>query len=105
MAITLTEKAAAEVRRHMEQQEEGTMLRIGIAGGGCSGFAYSLGFDKNCDDEADACFEQHGVKVVVNKKRALYLDGSTIDFYNEDGRQGFVFDNPNVVRSCSCGGH
>ena len=83
MAIVLTEKAANEVKRIMADQkiEPDTVLRVGVTGGGCSGFSYALGFDKEFDEKADAKYEYHGVPVVVDKKSALYLDGTTIDFY------------------------
>ena len=105
MAITLTEKAAAEVKRVKEQQNfgEDKFLRIGVAGGGCSGFNYTLGFDENFDGKADSQYEMHGVKVVVDKKSALYLDGTTVDWYEGLERRGFTFDNPNAVKSCGCG--
>lgn len=105
MAIVLTEKAAAEVKRIMEDQklEEGTVLRVGVTGGGCSGFSYALGFDKQFDDKVDSKYEYHGVPVVVDKKSALYLDGTTVDFYDGIEKRGFTFDNPNAVKSCGCG--
>jgi iron-sulfur cluster assembly accessory protein len=105
MSITLTEKAAKEIKRIMDEQnaEEVAHLRIGVTGGGCSGFSYSLGFDKAFDEAADSSSDQHGVKVVVDKKNALYLDGTTVDFYEELDRRGFTFDNPNAVKSCGCG--
>jgi iron-sulfur cluster assembly protein len=105
MAITLTEKAATEVKRIIAEQklDDGIMLRVGVAGGGCSGFAYSLGFDKAFDKKTDACHEHHGVQVVVDKMKALYLDGTTVDFFDDADRRGFTFDNPNTIRTCSCG--
>ncbi len=105
MAIVLTEKAASEVKRIMEDQklEPGTVLRVGVTGGGCSGFSYALGFDKQYDEKADAKYDYHGVPVVVDKKSALYLDGTTVDFYDGIERRGFTFDNPNAVKSCGCG--
>jgi len=105
MAITLTEKAAGEVRRIMSEQsqEEETVLRVGVVGGGCSGFQYSLGFDKSFSAEEDTEYDQHGVKLVVDKKSALFLDGTTVDFYEGVERRGFTFDNPNAVKSCGCG--
>jgi len=105
MSVVLTEKAASEVKRIIEDQkfEEGTVLRVGVAGGGCSGFSYSLGFDKTFDEKVDAKFEYHGVPVVVDKKSALYLDGTTVDFYDGIEKRGFTFDNPNAVKSCGCG--
>lgn len=105
MSVVLTEKAANEVKRIMADQklEDGTVLRVGVAGGGCSGFSYSLGFDKAFDEKTDSKIEFHGVPVVVDKKSALYLDGTTVDFYEGIDRRGFTFDNPNAVKSCGCG--
>ncbi|HVX61365.1 MAG TPA: iron-sulfur cluster assembly accessory protein [Pirellulales bacterium] len=105
MAVALTEKAATEVKKIMQEQkfEEGTVLRVGVAGGGCSGFQYSLGFDKGWDESTDSKYDFHGVTVVVDKKSALYLDGTTVDFYDGLEKRGFTFDNPNAVKSCGCG--
>ena len=105
MAVSLTEKAAAEVRRVQDEQklEEGMFLRIGVAGGGCSGFNYRLGFDTNYDDKVDTKYDCHGVGVVVDKKSALYLDGTTVDWFENIERRGFTFENPNAVKSCGCG--
>ena len=105
MAILLTEKAANEVKRIMGDQklDPGTVLRVGVTGGGCSGFSYALGFDKQFDDKVDSRFEYHGVPVVVDKKSALYLDGTTVDFYDGIEKRGFTFENPNAVKSCGCG--
>ncbi len=105
MSIVLTENAAKEVKRIIEDQklEEGTVLRVGVTGGGCSGFSYALGFDKKFDDKVDAKFEFHGIPVVVDKKSALYLDGTTVDFFDGIEKRGFTFDNPNAVKSCGCG--
>jgi len=102
--VTLTEKAAEEVKRIMQDQTlDGKVLRIGITAGGCSGFQYSLGFDDTFNEEKDTRYGHHGVDVVVDKKSALYLDGTTVDFYEDIGRRGFFFNNPNVVKSCGCG--
>jgi iron-sulfur cluster assembly protein len=105
MAVILTEKAANEVKRIMADQkiESDTVLRVGVTGGGCSGFSYALGFDRKYDEKADAKYEYHGVPLVVDKKSALYLDGTTIDFYEGLEARGFKFDNPNAVKSCGCG--
>jgi iron-sulfur cluster assembly protein len=105
MAVTLTERAAGEVRRVKEQQnfEPETFLRIGVTGGGCSGFSYSLGFDKSYDEKNDSKYNFFGTDVVVDKKSLLYLDGTTVDFYEGIERRGFTFENPNAVKSCGCG--
>lgn len=105
MAVALTEKAAGEVKRIMQEQklDAETVLRVGVTGGGCSGFQYSLGFDKSFDEKIDSKRDVHGVTLVVDKKSALYLDGTTIDFYEGLDRRGFTFENPNAVKSCGCG--
>lgn len=104
MPVTLSEKAALEVKRIIDEQ--GTpaevVLRIGVQGGGCSGFSYSLNFDTATTDK-DRVAEFHGVKLAVEKKFDPYLDGTVIDFYDGLEKRGFVFNNPNVVKSCGCG--
>lgn len=110
MAITLTEDAASEVRRIMESQnlDEGTFVRMGVAGGGCAGLQYSLNFDNEYDSKKDARYEQHGVAVVTTKKFALHLDGTTVDFKDGPMGRGFAIENPNYVSGggCpGCGGH
>ncbi|HEX8199617.1 MAG TPA: iron-sulfur cluster assembly accessory protein [Isosphaeraceae bacterium] len=104
MSVTLSEKAAQEVKRIIEEQgtPDGVVLRIGVQGGGCSGFAYSLNFD-TATSERDRVSEVHGVKLAVEKKFDPYLDGTVIDFYDGLEKRGFVFNNPNVVKSCGCG--
>lgn len=103
--VIITEKAAGEMNRVLSDKKlpESTVLRIGVAGGGCSGFSYSLGFDDKCDEMNDVVSEQHGLKVAVDRKSALYLEGTTIDFYDGIERRGFTFDNPNSKKSCGCG--
>ena len=105
MAIVITEKAADEVRRVRVEKsfEDDMFLRIGVAGGGCSGFNYTLGFDSDFDEQADSKFDQHGVAVVVDKKSTLYLDGTTVDWYDGLEKRGFTFENPNAVKTCGCG--
>lgn len=105
MSVMLTEKAAGEIKRVMTEQKmpETSFLRIGVAGGGCSGFQYVLGFDNATDPAKDQVSEQHGIKVAVDKKSSLYLDGTTVDFMDELNQRGFKFNNPNVVKSCGCG--
>ncbi|EMI19017.1 FeS cluster insertion [Rhodopirellula maiorica SM1] len=105
MAVKLTERAAEEVKRFRQENnfDESTSLRIGVAGGGCSGFNYTLGFDDKFDEKADSKYDCHGVAVIVDKKSALYLDGTTVDWYSSLEKQGFTFENPNAVKSCGCG--
>jgi len=105
--INVTEKAAGEVKRAMSEANlpDDTVLRIGVAGGGCSGFSYKLGFDAstNVTNEKDHISEQHGLKVAIDKKSDLYLDGTEIDYYDGLEKRGFTFNNPNVTKSCGCG--
>lgn len=104
MGVTLTEKAAGEVKKIIDEQSlpEETVLRVGVQGGGCSGFSYSLNFD-TATSERDRVVEVHGIKLAVEKKFDPYLDGTVVDFYDGLEKRGFVFNNPNVVKSCGCG--
>jgi iron-sulfur cluster assembly protein len=106
MAIILTEPAAEEIKRYMVDQkiESGAMLRIGIAGGGCSGVQYSLGFETEFDPTVDAKYDQHGISVVTAKKMALHLDGTTIGFQEGPAGKGFSIENPNIPRGGGCPG-
>lgn len=105
MAVNVTEKAVKEIRRVVTEGKypEQTMLRVGIAAGGCSGFQYKLDLVNETDAAKDEISDQHGMKIVVDKKSALYLDGATVDFYEGLEKRGFTFENPNVVKSCGCG--
>ena len=104
MSVVLTEKAASEIKRVMESEKRADhVLRVGVTGGGCSGFQYSLTFSKEFDEKVDSKYEYYGVPVVVDKKSDLYLDGTTLDFYDGIEARGFKFDNPNAVKSCGCG--
>ena len=105
MSVMITEKAAKEVQRVLSEQKmpESTVLRVGVACGGCSGFQYSLGFDEGSDAAKDHVSSQHGISVAVDKKSYLLLDGTTIDFYEGLEKRGFTFDNPNAVKTCGCG--
>jgi len=102
MIIKLTETAAGEAKKFMEENEQ-KYLRISVKGGGCSGFEYGLEVSDDYNDEQDILSTQHEVDVVVDKKSALYLEGTTLDYYNDISKRGFVFDNPNTVKSCGCG--
>jgi len=106
MAITLTEAAAGEIKRFMEAQkvEEGHFLRMGVAGGGCAGLQYTLGFANDFDSKVDARYDNQGVAVVTKKKVALHLDGTTIDFQDSPMGRGFAIDNPNTPRGGGCPG-
>jgi iron-sulfur cluster assembly protein len=105
MAIILTETAAREISTIIDQQSlnrDAVRLRVGVKGGGCSGFSYVLDLTEN-QKESDEAFEQHGIRVVCDPKSLLYLNGTTIDFKDEIMGRGFVFQNPNANSSCGCG--
>jgi iron-sulfur cluster assembly protein len=101
--IQLTESAIAQLK-HVQKTENksGLALRISVTGGGCSGLSYKLDFDSNIK-ENEKVFENSGIKVVVDPKSYLYLDGMTLDFSGGLNGKGFVFENPNAKKSCGCG--
>lgn len=104
-SVILSESAAREVKNIIQSQEldtEKVRLRVGVKGGGCSGFSYLLDLTETQKD-TDEVFEQHGVKIVVDPKSLLYLAGVVVDFKDEIMGRGFVFSNPNATSSCGCG--
>lgn len=104
MAVLLTKKAEDKVKEIMsEQPEPYAGLRIQVVGGGCSGFQYRMGFDKNFNDQSDAVFEFAGLKVFVDKQSLLYMDGAEVDYIEGLHGAGFKFNNPNSTGSCGCG--
>jgi iron-sulfur cluster assembly protein len=102
--LTLTATAASKILELMAEEPDGdaTVLRVAIQGGGCSGFQYGLGFDRDAV-EGDIESDQHGVRVVVDPFSAPYLQGATVDFINGLQESGFKIENPNVAASCGCG--
>jgi len=107
MAVLLSESAAAKVKGIINENKmpaEVTRLRVGVKGGGCSGFSYLLDLTEEPAGEMDEETESHGVKILCDSKSSIYLDGVEIDYKNESlGREGFVFKNPNATSSCGCG--
>ena len=104
MAITLTKKAEDKVKEILlDQPEPFAGLRIQVVGGGCSGFSYRMGFDKNFNDQNDAVFEFGGLKVIIDKSSLLYMDGAEVDYVEGLHGAGFKFNNPNSTGSCGCG--
>lgn len=103
--VQITEKAASELKRILAEGNypAETNLRVGVVGGGCSGFQYSFAFSDDANQEQDHIAEQHGIKVAVKRSHDLHLDGTVIDFYEDLQQRGFKFNNPNVSRSCGCG--
>jgi iron-sulfur cluster assembly protein len=102
--ISITDKGAQKVHEFLASQQADVSLaglRVGVRGGGCSGFQYQLAFDEQ--RESDEIFESHGLKLLVDGESLRYVDGSVIDY--EEGLQGagFKVNNPNVVAACGCG--
>lgn len=107
MAIKLTENALKELKRRMKLIEHDPnnnliYLRMGVRGGGCSGLSYLLEFDTE-KTEHDKLFEIEGIRVVVDPKSYLYLNGATLDYVTRGLTGGFTFINPNAQSSCGCG--
>lgn len=102
MAITLTEVAANRVKRFLESRGKGEGLRLAVKTSGCSGLAYVLEFADDIDPN-DKVFEDRGVKVIVDPKSLVYLDGTELDYTREGLNEGFKFNNPNVTDACGCG--
>ena len=109
MAITLTEKAASEVKRIItDQKQNGELpeklyLRMRVVGGGCSGFQHKLDLDPVMNEKLDQVFELHGVPVVIDKRSLMYLSEVVVDFHDDLNRRGFSISNPSAKSTCGCG--
>jgi iron-sulfur cluster insertion protein len=109
MAITLTEKAAGEVKRIITEQQQAAnapdkiYLRMRVVGGGCSGFQHKLDLDPQVNPKLDDIVEQHGVPIVIDKRSQMYLDNVTVDFHDDLNRRGFSINNPGAKSTCGCG--
>jgi len=102
MSITLTQAAADRVQTFLENRGKGVGLRLGVKTSGCSGMAYVLEFADEADGD-DLVFEDKGVRVFVDPKSLIYLDGTELDYGKEGLNEGFKFNNPNVKDNCGCG--
>ncbi|MCG3165869.1 MAG: Iron-sulfur cluster insertion protein ErpA [Bacteroidia bacterium] len=102
--ITVSENAKNKAVSLMREDNkpEGSFIRVGVEGGGCSGLSYKLEFDNQLK-EGDQVFEDKGIKIVVDKKSFLYLVGTELDYSGGLNGKGFVFNNPNASRTCGCG--
>ncbi len=103
MAITMTEPAAERVKSFLANRGKGIGLRLGVKTMGCSGMSYVLEFVDEYDDSEDEVFETRGVKVIVDKKSLVYIDGTELDYAREGLNEGFKFNNPNEKDACGCG--
>ncbi|GAB2689559.1 iron-sulfur cluster assembly protein IscA [Aliiglaciecola sp. 3_MG-2023] len=102
MGIKVTDAAAKRARTFLDSRGKGVGLRLGVKTTGCSGLAYVLEFvdELNADDEV---FEDNGVKIIIDGKSLVYLDGTELDFAKEGLNEGFLFNNPNANGECGCG--
>lgn len=106
MSISLTPLAAGKIREIIKEQslpEDQTKLRVAVKGGGCSGFSYMLDLTEETKGDMDEELDSQGIKILVDNKSLLYLNGTEIDFRDEVMASGFVFKNPNATSSCGCG--
>ncbi|MBK6697006.1 MAG: iron-sulfur cluster assembly accessory protein [Myxococcales bacterium] len=103
-SITVTPGAVSAIRKQIQKRGRAeTALRVGIRGGGCSGFSYVIEFHDGAPRPKDVIFDYDDVRVLVDPKSLLYLNGSTLDWEQTLMRQGFKFVNPNEKSSCGCG--
>ena len=102
--IILTEKAVKQVVKIKAENNipDDHALRVGVKGGGCSGFSYVIAFDE-AQKERDIILEQHGIKIYVDPKSMFYLGGTVLDFSDGLNGKGFVFNNPKAAKTCGCG--
>jgi len=106
MSISISDRAAKRIHQIRSEQNisNDTPLRVSVVSGGCSGLTYDLDFDSKEEiSKEDKEFEDHGIKVVVDMRSFLYLSGTRLDYTDGLDGQGFHFNNPNAVLSCSCG--
>lgn len=102
MGVSLTQPAAEHIAGQLVSRGKGFGIRLGVTTSGCSGMAYVLEFVDDLQPE-DQVFEEHGVKVVIDPKSMVYLEGTELDFVREGLNQGLQFRNPNVSAECGCG--
>jgi len=98
----MTEAAATRVKQFLDNRGKGVGLRLGVKTTGCSGMAYVIEY-ADALEEGDVVFEDHGIKVIVNPRSLVYLDGTELDYAKEGLNEGFKFNNPNVKDMCGCG--
>lgn len=101
-AITVTERAARRINEVLKGEPAGSMLRISVNGGGCSGFQYAFDIERNRSDD-DVIVERDGAAVVVDSVSLQYIDGSVVDFVDDLIGQSFKIENPHATASCGCG--
>jgi len=108
--VTITDKAASEVQRAIADYKSGgdapegeLYLRLRVQGGGCSGFQNKLDLDPTYNEKLDNLFDTAGIKVVIDKRSMLYLEGAVVDFHDDLNKRGFSVTNPQAKGTCGCG--
>jgi iron-sulfur cluster assembly protein len=103
--IEITESAADKIKEYFTAglPEEGSTLRIKVVGGGCSGLKYELAFDKDINSGVDHLIEEHGVRVIIDERSALYMVGTVLEYTDTLMDSGFKINNPNATNTCGCG--
>ncbi len=103
--VTLTPDAAKEIRRIIQENSfsENVAIRLGIKGGGCAGFTYYFDFESEEPKQMDRLFESQGLRLIVDRKSLIYIDGTQVDFKTSLMERGFKFDNPKAHAACGCG--
>ena len=102
MSITLTETAGGRMSDFLNNRTTGMGVRLGVQTTGCSGLGYTMEFVDETNDD-DSIFENRGVKIVIDAKSLVYLDGTEVDFVKDGLNEGFEFNNPNSKAECGCG--
>jgi len=102
MSVTITERAAERVEAFLTNRGKGVGIRLAVRTSGCSGMAYEIEFADEVREE-DSVFEEHGVKVIIDPKSLVYVEGTQIDYTKEGLNEGFKFTNPNAKAACGCG--
>ncbi len=103
MGITLSDIAAEKARKFIARRAGATLgLRLAVRASGCSGLAYAVEFAEKAEP-GDVEFEDHGVRILVDQKSLIYLDGTRLDYARAGMKEGFKFDNPNAKEKCGCG--
>lgn len=100
--ITITQNAANHIQSFLQKRGKGEGVRLGVKTSGCSGMAYTMEFVDEVQAD-DLVFENLGVKIFIDPKSHVYLDGTQVDYTKEGLQEGFKFENPNVKESCGCG--
>lgn len=102
MTVNISDSAAAQISKILENESQESVVRVSVYGGGCSGFQYSFQIDQNINDD-DLIIEEGSAKVAIDSMTLVYMEGSTIDYVSDMMSAAFKVDNPNATACCGCG--